>query len=66
MEGVNTHRVDSFLEKQQPTAGPNHAASALCYWAVLWCLLCAFLLLYGPLHTVVLGGCFQKDAYSLQ
>lgn len=75
-QGVNTHRIDSPLHsvdfeggspsQQHPTAGPNHAASALCYWAVLWCLLCAFLLLYGPLHTVVLGGCFQKDAYSLQ
>jgi hypothetical protein len=23
----------------QPTAGPNHAASALSMWAVIWCLL---------------------------
>lgn len=49
-----------------PTAGPNHAVSALCMWAVLWSLLCSFLLFYSPLHTVFLGGCFQKDEYSLQ
>lgn len=22
---------------KNPTTGPNHAASALCYWAVVWC-----------------------------
>lgn len=22
---------------KNPTTGPNHAASALCYWAVIWC-----------------------------
>lgn len=49
-----------------PTAGPNHAASAQCLWAVLWCLLCAVLLQYGPLQSIFLGGCFQKDDYSLQ
>ncbi|KAF8054284.1 nuoN (mitochondrion) [Scenedesmus sp. PABB004] len=51
---------------KNPTAGPNHAASALSYWAVFWCLLCALLLFFSPLHSVFLGGCFQKDAYSLQ
>nr|YP_009449859.1 NADH dehydrogenase subunit 2 [Pectinodesmus pectinatus]ANG44796.1 NADH dehydrogenase subunit 2 [Pectinodesmus pectinatus] len=49
-----------------PTAGPNHAASALSLWAIFWSLLCALLLLYTPLQSVFLGGCFQKDAYSLQ
>jgi hypothetical protein len=22
---------------KNPTTGPNHAVSALCYWAVIWC-----------------------------
>lgn len=53
-------------QNQSPTAGPNHAASAQCLWAVQWCLLSALLLFYGPLQSVFLGGCFQKDDYSLQ
>lgn len=55
--------VNSFATK--PTRGPNHAVSALTLWAVLWCLLSCFLLNESPLHCVVLGGRFQKDAYSL-
>ncbi len=58
--------LSSAKQAPAPTAGPNHAASAQCLWAVQWCLLCALLLQFGPLQSVFLGGCFQKDAYSLQ
>jgi hypothetical protein len=51
---------------KSPTAGPNHAASVLCEWAILWCLLCTVLLFHGPLQSVFWGGSFQKDVYSMQ
>jgi hypothetical protein len=47
-----------------PTAGPSHAASALTLWRLLWCFLSAALMFYGPLQSVYLGGCFQKDHYT--
>lgn len=47
-----------------PTAGPNHAASALCMWALVWCALCVLLLWFSPLQRIFLGGCFQKDLYT--
>jgi hypothetical protein len=49
-------------ERKSPR-GPNHAVSSLTLWAVLWCRLGAFLIFRNPLHSVVLGGTFQKDAY---
>jgi hypothetical protein len=68
MESPSAMRVQSLADEsfRSPTAGPNHAASALCLWAILWCLLCTVLLFYGPLQSVFLGGSFQKDAYSMQ
>jgi NADH-quinone oxidoreductase subunit N len=31
-------RNDAIVQySKNPTTGPNHAASALCYWAVVWC-----------------------------
>lgn len=49
---------------QNPSAGPSHAASALTLWRLLWCFLSAALMFYGPLQSVYLGGCFQKDHYT--
>lgn len=46
--------------------GPNHAASALTQWAVVWCFLSFQQAISCPMHIVFLGGSFQKDAYSLQ
>ncbi len=45
-------------------AGPHHAASTLTLWRLLWCFLSAALMLYAPLQSVYLGGCFQKDHYT--
>jgi len=52
------------IGKTQINAGPNHAASALTLWAIVWCLLLSLLIFYSPLESVVAGGCFQKDAYT--
>lgn len=49
-----------------PTRGPNHAVSSQTLWAILWCLLSCFVLVSNPLHAIVQGGTFMKDAYSLQ
>lgn len=70
-EKKDSNGSGSFLDGtmnalKHPTAGPNHAASAQCSWAVFWCILCSLLMFYGPLQSVFQGGCFQKDAYSLQ
>lgn len=62
----SSYAFNSQKNIQSPTAGPNHAASALCLWAILWCLLCTLLLFYGPLQSVFMGGSFQKDEYSMQ
>ena len=66
----NQRTPDSNFGEQnsnfRPTAGPNHAASAQCLWAIQWCQLCTLQLFYGPLQGVFLGGAFQKDLYSMQ
>nr|ALF99709.1 NADH dehydrogenase subunit 2 [Sphaeropleales sp. YC001] len=49
--------------EQGANAGPAHAATALTLWRLLWCALSAALMFYGPLHSVFLGGRFQKDQY---
>jgi hypothetical protein len=47
------------------TRGPNHAASALTLWAIVWLFLSLYCTITSPLHVVFLGGSFQKNAYSL-
>lgn len=49
---------------RNPAAGPSHAASAQTLWRLIWCFLRAVQCFYGPLQSVLLGGCFQKDLYT--
>lgn len=49
-----------------PAGGPGHASELLGVWAVAWCLL-AFMLIYNcPLHTLMAGGVFLRDLFSVQ
>lgn len=62
---VSQKTEDQTKFSERPTRGPNHAVTALTLWAILWCRLSCFLLWESPLHAIVQGGTFQKDAYSL-
>ena len=63
---VSAHHNSAEPVNQSLTRGPNHAASPLTQWAVIWCFLSFQQAVSCPMHIVFLGGSFQKDAYSLQ
>jgi proton-translocating NADH-quinone oxidoreductase chain N len=48
-----------------PRAGPSQVSVPLTLWAMRWCILCFFCVYSLPLHSIFLGGSFQKDAYSI-
>lgn len=48
------------------TGGPTHSSALLAAWAIPWCLLGFLLTFYCPFHTLMAGGVFLKDAFSLQ
>lgn len=56
--------VSNRLGGANQTRGPNHAASPLTLWAVLWCFLSFQQDITSPMHLIFQGGSFQKDAYS--
>lgn len=65
-KGISSSTRNSFTTEaaMEAISGPNHAASALTLWRLLWCFLRAAQMFYGPLQSVYLGGCFQKDHYT--
>lgn len=59
----NKQKSTNFRRMQ--TRGPNHAASALTQWAIVWLFLSLYCTRTSPLHLVFQRGSFQKDEYSL-
>ena len=53
-------KSSDFGNFRNPTAGPNHAASALCLWAILWCLLCTLLSVLWSFAKCFFGRIFSK------
>jgi NADH-quinone oxidoreductase subunit N len=51
---------------QIPTGGPGHSSELLGAWAVIWCLLALMLIYHCPLHTLMAGGVFLRDLFSVQ
>lgn len=49
-----------------PAGGPTHSSALLGAWAIPWCLLGFLLIAYCPLHTLMAGGVFLRDLFSLQ
>lgn len=48
------------------TSGPTHSASFLGIWAISWCLINFLLVFNCPFHTLMAGGVFLRDAFSIQ
>lgn len=49
-----------------PAGGPTHSSALLGAWAIPWCLLGFLLIAYCPLHTLMAGGVFLRDLFSVQ
>jgi hypothetical protein len=49
-----------------PAGGPTHCSALLGAWAIPWCLLGFLLIAYCPLHTLMAGGVFLRDLFSVQ
>jgi NADH-quinone oxidoreductase subunit N len=49
-----------------PASGPGHASALLGAWAVPWCLLGFLLIYHCPLHSLMAGGVFLRDLFSVQ
>lgn len=54
------------LGESLPASGPGHASALLGAWAIPWCLLGFLLVYYCPMHTLMAGGVFLKDLFSVQ
>lgn len=48
-----------------PSGGPGHTSELLGAWAILWCVLAFLLMVYCPLHTLMAGGVFLRDLFSV-
>nr|YP_009054699.1 NADH dehydrogenase subunit 2 [Ourococcus multisporus]AIK29187.1 NADH dehydrogenase subunit 2 [Ourococcus multisporus] len=57
---------NSYLGDTIPASGPGHASALLGAWAIPWCLLGFLLVFYCPLHTLMAGGVFLRDLFSVQ
>jgi NADH-quinone oxidoreductase subunit N len=49
-----------------PAGGPGHSSALLGAWAIPWCLLGFLLVFFCPLHTLMAGGVFLRDLFSVQ
>lgn len=58
--------TNSTLGESVPASGPEHASALLGAWAIPWCLLGFLLVYYCPLHTLMAGGVFLKDLFTVQ
>lgn len=57
---------ESSSNEGSPVYGPGHSSALLGAWAIPWCLLGFFLVFECPLHTLMSGGVFLKDAFNIQ
>lgn len=69
----NTYTGPLKMDLEQTSAlehsaasGPGHASALLGAWALPWCLLAFLLVSQCPLHTLMAGGVFLRDGYSIQ
>lgn len=49
----------------QPDAGPYAVTAHLSVWAVVWCLLAAWLMYNSPMPTLQAGGVFCRDSFTM-
>lgn len=59
--GIN---IVNMPNNNYPDAGPNHVTTHISFWAVIWCLLGAWLIYYSPLPMLQSGGVFLRDDFT--
>lgn len=67
--GLTKEKLNFGLENKMykyPAGGPVHVSVLLGIWAVVWCLLGFLLVLFCPLHSLMAGGVFLRDFWSVQ
>lgn len=50
----------------RPASGPGHTSALLGAWAIVWCFLGFLLIFFCPLHTLMAGGTFLRDFFTIQ
>ena len=63
---TNFFQKDFVSAESNPASGPGHSSALLGSWAVTWCLLGFLLVFFCPLHTLMSGGVFLRDLFSVQ
>ena len=64
--GTTSSLLETTSRDASPACGPGHTSALLGAWAIPWCLLGFLLIYYCPLHTLMAGGVFLRDLFSIQ
>ena len=62
----NVTNLDQKNQIMFATSGPTHSASFLGIWAISWCFINFLLVLNCPFHTLIAGGVFLRDEFTVQ
>lgn len=66
MTKMGAHEHTNVSLDSLPAGGPAHSSVFLGTWAIPWCFLGFLLIYYCPLHTLMAGGVFLRDLFSVQ
>ena len=58
--------VKNHSSEVLPASGPGHVSALLGAWAIVWCFLAFLLIFFCPLHTLMAGGTFLRDSFTVQ
>jgi NADH-quinone oxidoreductase subunit N len=65
---VSENKTDSQLSTltaNQPDAGPSPVTAHLSIWTVVWCFIGCLTVWFSPLQSVIIGGAFVRDSFSV-
>lgn len=58
--------LNDQYRKNSANSGPTHSANFLGIWAITWCFINFLLVFNCPFHSLIAGGVFLRDLFSIQ